>query len=129
MARLELGPKHPTRIGMHLHQPTRLLQKLWKPSGGKLALVDHVDVLACNTGLTPNTVVIFDDIQRNIQPQHAFRLHDQVAQADLYLDVGQLVAMAGGQPRARLIDDQRPEERRVGKEWVRTCRSRWWPTN
>src|SRR3546814_20891364 len=21
----------------------------------------------------------------------------------------------------------RPEERRVGKEWVRTCRSRWWP--
>src|SRR3546814_20423064 len=21
----------------------------------------------------------------------------------------------------------KPEERRVGKEWVRTCRSRWWP--
>src|SRR3546814_13270388 len=21
----------------------------------------------------------------------------------------------------------RPEERRGGKEWVRTCRSRWWP--
>src|SRR3546814_11063237 len=21
----------------------------------------------------------------------------------------------------------RSEERRVGKEWVRTCRSRWWP--
>src|SRR3546814_13592447 len=23
--------------------------------------------------------------------------------------------------------DARPEERRVGKECVRTCRSRWWP--
>src|SRR3546814_16249303 len=24
---------------------------------------------------------------------------------------------------------QRTEERRVGKEWVRTCRSRWWQYN
>src|SRR3546814_19557301 len=23
----------------------------------------------------------------------------------------------------------RSEERRVGKEWVRSCRSRWWPTH
>src|SRR3546814_14351621 len=28
---------------------------------------------------------------------------------------------------ARQHDDPRSEERRVGKEWVRTCRCRWWP--
>src|SRR3546814_18675690 len=27
----------------------------------------------------------------------------------------------------RAGDAQRSEERRVGKEWVRTCRARWWP--
>src|SRR3546814_11625626 len=30
----------------------------------------------------------------------------------------------GEQPCQR---KDRSEERRVGKEWVRTCRSRWWP--
>src|SRR3546814_18573297 len=25
------------------------------------------------------------------------------------------------------LADQRSEERRVGKEWVSQCRSRWWP--
>src|SRR3546814_11289925 len=25
------------------------------------------------------------------------------------------------------VDAGRSEERRVGKEWVSTCRSRWWP--
>src|SRR3546814_11185599 len=28
---------------------------------------------------------------------------------------------------AALAEDARTEERRVGKECVRTCRSRWWP--
>src|SRR3546814_18517670 len=27
----------------------------------------------------------------------------------------------------RSASDSRSEERRVGKEWVSTCRTRWWP--
>src|SRR3546814_12651811 len=34
-------------------------------------------------------------------------------------------------PRAQIssqrVSSHRSEERRVGKEWVSTCRSRWWP--
>src|SRR3546814_17688840 len=32
-----------------------------------------------------------------------------------------------GEKTERSILETRSEERRVGKEWVSTCRSRWWP--
>src|SRR3546814_17125781 len=35
-------------------------------------------------------------------------------------------SLVGGKHFELLI---RTEERRVGKEWVRTCRSRWWPND
>src|SRR3546814_12413095 len=58
----------------------------------------------------------------------------------------QFLAHGGGMAVARIIDaverdrrgdfrarrsgrDDRSEERRVGKECVRTCRSLWWPDN
>src|SRR3546814_14757188 len=34
---------------------------------------------------------------------------------------------ARGDPDGRVFHAHRSEERRVGKECVRTCRSRWWP--
>src|SRR3546814_14196042 len=39
------------------------------------------------------------------------------------LDAGKLRSEPGEVP------GQRSAGRRVGKEWVRTCRSRWWPTH
>src|SRR3546814_6941781 len=36
--------------------------------------------------------------------------------------------LLGGAPRAiAIVNGTRSEERRVGKECVSTCRSRWWP--
>src|SRR3546814_11613856 len=50
------------------------------------------------------------------------RLHDQQRIARLYLcadsDEGRC---------SRFGREIRSEERRVGKEWVSTCRIRWWP--
>src|SRR3546814_12195667 len=44
------------------------------------------------------------------------------------LIAGAAVALIGLWLAARLIDrPKRSEERRVGKECVRTCRFRWWP--
>src|SRR3546814_21035172 len=42
-----------------------------------------------------------------------------------------MVVRAGGDFGQQCVDivDGRSEERRVGKEWVRTCRSRWWTYN
>src|SRR3546814_13771410 len=37
------------------------------------------------------------------------------------------VASTGGIKRTRMPSGSRTEERRVGKEWVSTCRSRWSP--
>src|SRR3546814_11860085 len=61
------------------------------------------------------------------------------ARGDLVVDlaaereglVALLVAQVAADRRARLAGDRevepRSEERRVGKECVSTCRSRWWP--
>src|SRR3546814_18481418 len=46
------------------------------------------------------------------------------------LDTARAVALAEGLDPERALRGQfhrRSEERRVGKECVRTCRSRWWP--
>src|SRR3546814_20740587 len=40
---------------------------------------------------------------------------------------GKGVAMTSEPKFFEARDGVRSEERRVGKEWVSTCRSRWWP--
>src|SRR3546814_20292037 len=40
---------------------------------------------------------------------------------------GGMMGMMGGGMMSGQRSDTRSEERRVGKEWVRTCRSRWSP--
>src|SRR3546814_18940014 len=42
-------------------------------------------------------------------------------------EAGEIGTVGGGEVarRGRLTGEERSEERRVGKEWVRTCRSRW----
>src|SRR3546814_17253556 len=45
-------------------------------------------------------------------------------------DAGEAVARSASLDDAlRLCREQRSEERRVGKECVSTCRSRWWPAH
>src|SRR3546814_21175927 len=41
--------------------------------------------------------------------------------------LGLLSSAGESEGLARSVADNRSEERRVGKECVRTCRSRWWP--
>src|SRR3546814_13206838 len=42
-------------------------------------------------------------------------------------NVGDPVLAEAGNVAKPAADEDRSEERRVGKEWVRTCRSRWAP--
>src|SRR3546814_14067852 len=46
---------------------------------------------------------------------------------DPLLPIPQQVADSTGVPGKYEVPRPRSEERRVGKEGVRTCRSRWWP--
>src|SRR3546814_21056443 len=73
-----------------------------------------------------------------VDPLHAAALRDQAEQAELVVEpvIGRLGAR---RPARFIIDDREPsldvavdaggrsEGGRVGKECVRTCRSRWWP--
>src|SRR3546814_11827145 len=58
-------------------------------------------------------------------PSHA----DRYEMADEFVDVAE--ALWSAWDRDALVRDtaNRSEERRVGKECVSTCRSRWWPDN
>src|SRR3546814_13427425 len=55
----------------------------------------------------------------------AWKLAQSPALATLYAAPGN----PGIAQHATLVDLDRSEERRVGNEWVSTCRSRWWPGN
>src|SRR5690606_15544173 len=70
------------------------------------AFVHDVDRLVAQLNLVTHAVVVFDDIQRNIHAQHARRLPDQVAQAQLDTDFGQPWAPAAVKPRAGIVGDQ-----------------------
>src|SRR5690606_40601711 len=70
------------------------------------AFVHDVDRLVAQLNLVTHAVVVFDDIQRNIHAQHARRLHDQVAQAQLDTDFGQPRAQGAVKPRAGIVGDQ-----------------------
>src|SRR3546814_11133053 len=62
---------------------------------------------------------------------------EAVLERDAVSDHGRGVGPgAGGERQDRMVDvdhpvalfvDERSDERRVGKEWVSTCRSWWWP--
>src|SRR3546814_19101078 len=58
-----------------------------------------------------------------------FVLHRIDALADKLREAISLITCGCGRPGAAQFPDcpPRSEERRVGKEWVRTCRSRWSP--
>src|SRR3546814_13182713 len=54
--------------------------------------------------------------------------HPRVVQRDKILAIArQMLVAARAGTAARKADDDRSEERRVGKECVSTCRSRWSP--
>src|SRR3546814_1255044 len=52
---------------------------------------------------------------------------DKSEAADVFTVLGALEGLAGQLACRRMTMDQRSEERRVGKECVSTCRSRWSP--
>src|SRR3546814_7044339 len=56
-----------------------------------------------------------DDPQRGIQASQPLKHGDPAVEADPVVDAG------------KHLHDRRSEERRVGKECVSTCRSRWSP--
>src|SRR3546814_20271033 len=61
--------------------------------------------------VTPHSPAVFDHLVGWLQ--------------DRRIVVGHVVDAAGNPPDPKL--GRRSEERRVGKEWVSTCRSRWSP--
>src|SRR3546814_14723981 len=78
-------------------------------------------------------------IDRSFGKGSAMRLGDRekvdieaISTGSLGLDVALGI---GGLPKGRIVEISgpestgRPEERRVGKDGVSTCRSRWWPYN
>src|SRR3546814_16869706 len=62
------------------------------------------------------------------QLQQAIKLL-QLSNLDLAADIDRELEQHPLLDRDAGANDTRSEERRVGNECVRTCRSRWWPTN
>src|SRR3546814_6338436 len=62
--------------------------------------------------------LLADDVHPGDEP-----LEDEVL--GIHREVEPLACLAGD--GVLVAEDQRSEERRVGKEWVSTCRSRWSP--
>src|SRR3546814_18791066 len=113
--------------------------KLLVVGGGpeKERLVAQVDRLGIGdqvvfTGRVPHEQVrrYYDLVTFFVYPRHRMRLTDLVTPLKPLEAMAQgsiVVASDDGGHRELLVDGQRSEERRVGKECVRTCRYRWTP--
>src|SRR5690554_1576604 len=100
------GPQHPACFGMHLDQPAWLLQELREPGRRQVAFIDHIDTLAAHFGNTTYAIVVLDDVQRNVQAQHAGRAQDQISQVHFHRNLGKSGAFAGAQPIGRRVYNQ-----------------------
>src|SRR3546814_21073399 len=69
-------------------------------------------------GFMPGQCVVVEDSDVGMEAAEAAGM-----KAFQYVPNGETVSYQGGTP----FDDMRSEERRVGKECVSTCRSRWSP--
>src|SRR3546814_15425050 len=82
-------------------------------------LIDHLRQRAVQVGIVAKNGE-GDGAQFQLGPPQACRL--------LYLAPDLGAAGKGEEAHTRILQQGlRPEERRVGKECVRKCRSRWWP--
>src|SRR3546814_15241182 len=52
---------------------------------------------------------------------------ETLLQSQKSVDVSALYDVQNYRAKLMRVEGMRSDERRVGKEWVRTCRSRWWP--
>src|SRR3546814_13424026 len=77
---------------------------------------------------TPGVVDGDDDDQRQIEAVRHFQIADVVQERRVAGGQQYRPLAAVGNRRADGITQAgtRSEERRVGKEWVSTCRNRWW---
>src|SRR3546814_11303907 len=109
----------------HLDQPTR-------------AAPEHVEITAMRVATQPllhqqrQTLHALAHVRvaRGEPHPHAAgqRDHRSALSAAATRAAGADGAMLARAPQGRTTTMQhRSEERRVGKEWVSTCRSRWWP--
>src|SRR5690606_2914711 len=85
---VQRAPQHPAGCGVHLDQPAWLLKELREPGRRQVAFIDHIDTLAAHFGNTTYAVVILDDVQWYVQPQHARRAQHQIPQVHFHRNFG-----------------------------------------
>src|SRR3546814_17989129 len=89
---------------------------------------------ACAAGAFGTALAHFEH-HRGARPRHHLRALREIdyrgLPGELQRAASAIVVEGGrdrvGDPREPRHRKQRSEERRDGKEWVSTCRSRWWP--
>src|SRR3546814_15212077 len=83
-----------------------------------IVVEDHVDRLACGY-FTLDPIEKADELLVAVA-LHVLPYHGSVEHVERSEQRGRAVALV-------VLGQGRSEERRVGKEWVSTCRSRWLP--
>src|SRR3546814_21079878 len=115
----------PGKLVLEIYEKTTEAQ-LWGP----VFVIDYpkeVSPLARDHREVPDMVERFEGILAGRELCNAFsELTDPVEQRARFED--QAKQKAAGDPEAMVVDE-RTEARRVGKEWVSTCRSRRWPVH
>src|SRR3546814_20719807 len=105
-------------------------------AGDPLILAEHIaDLAPADPDVARRHVDIGADVAIKLGHEALAKAHDLAHALALGVEVRSALAAAHRQAGQRILErlferqelEHRSEERRVGKECVSTCRSRWWP--